>query len=376
MLPSLAFSLVLSASVALAAESPIAVQPFGQTHDGTKVSMYTLKNSSGMSVQITNYGATILRILAPDRSGRTADVVLGFNTLAEYEKDSPYFGATVGRFANRIANGQFTLDGRTYNLAKNNSPGGIPCSLHGGKRGFDKVVWDAERTTVDGVPALVLNYVSKDGEEGYPGSLKVTVTYSVTDDNALRIDYAATTDKATPLNLTNHTYFNLLGEGNGDVLGHRVMINADYYTPTNKGLIPTGEVAAVKGTPFDFTEAHVIGERINADSEQIQAAGGYDHNWVLNSKDGKLAHAATVSEPTTGRILDVWTTEPGLQFYTGNFLDGKLVGKSGKIYPYRGALTLETQHFPDSPNQPGFPSTILRPGQTYRATTVYRFSAQ
>jgi aldose 1-epimerase len=282
----------------------------------------------------------------------------------------------VGRYGNRIANGQFKLDGKTYKLATNNSPGDLPCSLHGGNKGFDKAVWTAERTTVDGVPALKLSYVSKDGEEGYPGTLKVAVTYSVTNDNGLKIDYLATTDKATPVNLTNHLYFNLRGEGNGDILGHTLMMKADRYTPVNKGLIPTGELAPVKGTPFDFTAPHAIGERVNAGNEQMRFGGGYDHNWVLNNQDGKLAHVATLAEPTSGRVMEVWTMEPGLQFYCGNFLDGKLTGKGGKPYPFRSGLCLETQHYPDSPNQPKFPSTILTPGKTYRTTTIYKFSAK
>ncbi len=329
-----------------------------------------------MSVEIANYGATVVRLRVPDRLGEIADVALGFNTLAEYKKESPYFGAIVGRFANRIANGQFRIDGETYNLAKNNSPGGIPCGLHGGKRGFDKVVWDTERTLVGGVPALRLTYFSKDGEEGYPGNLKATVSYSVTEDSGLMIDYVATTDKATPVNLTNHTFFNLRGEGNGNILGHKIMIKGDHFTPVNKGLIPTGQLAEVKGTPFDFTNARSIGEHINAENEQIRFGGGYDHNWALHNKDGKLAHVATVWEPFSGRTLEVWTTEPGLQFYTGNFLDGRLIGKSGKSYSYRGAFALETQHFPDSPNHPGFPSTIILPSGTYRTTTIYKFSAR
>jgi len=366
----------LSVATVLAAEDSISVRPFGKTTDGREVSLYTLKNNRAFSVEITDYGATVVRLMVPDRSGKIADVVLGFNTIAEYERDSPYFGAAIGRYANRIANGEFKLDGKTYNLAKNNNPGGIPCSLHGGSAGFDKVVWSAERTTVDNLPALRLTYNSKDGEEGYPGNLKVTVNYVLTSDSTLRIDYNATTDRATPVNLTNHSYFNLKGEGNGEILGHRVMINANYYTPVNKGLIPTGEIASVKGTPFDFTETYAIGDRVNADNEQIHNAGGYDHNWVLNNQDAKLVHVATVSEPTSGRILEVWTTEPGLQFYSGNFLDGRLVGKSGKNYAYRGAFAMETQHYPDSPNQPAFPNTILKPGNKYQTTTIYKFFAQ
>jgi iduronate 2-sulfatase len=351
-------------------------QSFGRLPDGRDTQLYTLRNASGFQVEITNYGGTIVRLLAPDRDGKLADVTLGFDTVERYAKQSPYFGALIGRVGNRIAHGKFTLDGETYTLAKNNTPGGIGCTLHGGVVGFDKVLWDAEPTTRDGQPALRLRYTSKDGEEGFPGNLSVEVIYSLTSDDGLRIDYSATTDQATPVNLTNHAYFNLAGEGSGTILDHVLTVKAKHYTPVDQGLIPTGKIAPVKDTPFDFTRPHAIGERVNVDHEQLRAGGGYDHNFGLDSQDGSLARAAEVYEPRSGRTMEVLTTEPGLQFYSGNFLDGKLVGKSGRPYVYRGGLCLETQHFPNSINEPSFPTTVLRPGQTYRSTTVYRFSTR
>ena len=352
------------------------MQSFGKLPDGREAWLYTLGNASGFQVEITNYGGAIVRVLAPDRTGQLADVALGFDSVAPYVKDSPHFGALIGRVGNRIAHGKFTLDGKTHTLATNNRPGGIACHLHGGTIGFDKVLWSAEPTMRDGQPALRLDYTSADGEEGYPGKLRVTVIYTVTSDNRLHIDYTAATDKPTPVNLTNHCYFNLAGEGRGTILGHEATIRARRYTPVNPGLIPTGELAPVAGTPLDFTSPHAIGRRIDANDEQLRLAGGYDHNFVLDSTDGSLALAATAHEPVSGRILEVLTTEPGLQFYTGNFLTGKLTGKSGAPYLHRGGFCLETQHFPDSVNQPSFPGTILRPGQFYRTTTVYRFSAK
>lgn len=351
-------------------------QSFGRLPDGREAHLYTLRNSNGFQADIADYGGTIVRLLAPDRTGKLADVTLGFNSVQPYPKDSPYFGALIGRVGNRIAGGKFILDGKNYTLAVNNSPGDIPCHLHGGMTGFDKVIWTAEPTTRDGQPALRLRYTSADGEEGYPGIIYVEVLYSLTSDNGLRMDYTATTTKPTPVNLTNHAYFNLRGEGRGTILGHELTVRARHYTPVNAGLIPTGLLAPVTGTPFDFTSLHAMGERIEAKDEQLRFGGGYDHNFVLDSADGSLALAATVYEPVSGRILEVLTTEPGLQFYSGNFLDGKLAGKSGGSYVHRGAFCLESQHFPDSINQPSFPSTVLRPGQTYRSTTVYRFSAK
>ncbi len=369
--------LALASAAFAAPTSPVAVKSFGRLPDGRETRLYTLKDASGFQADIADYGGTIVRLLVPDRTGKLADVSLGFNTVAPYPKDSPYFGALIGRVGNRIAGGKFTLEGKTYTLVTNNTPTPeLPCHLHGGTIGFDKVIWTATPTTREGLPALRLRYTSADGEEGYPGQLTVEVTYSLTRDHGLRMDYSATTTKATPVNLTNHCYFNLAGEGQGTILGHELTVRAKRYTPVNAGLIPTGKIAPVAGTPFDFTSPHTIGERIGAKDEQLRFGGGYDHNFVLDSSDGSLALAATVREPISGRVLEVLTTEPGLQFYCGNFLDGKLTGKSGGTYVYRGAFCLESQHFPDSINQPSFPTTVLRPGQTYRSTTIYRFSAR
>ncbi|UOQ50942.1 aldose epimerase family protein [Hymenobacter cellulosivorans] len=338
---------------------------FGKTTDGTEVQLYTLTNAHGLKATITNYGGIVTSLHVPDKAGRLGDIVLGFDNVSgyqspEYQKSGPYFGALIGRYGNRIAKGQFTLDGKEYTLAKNNGEN----TLHGGTKGFDKVIWQAKPGSSAEGQTLTLAYRSKDGEEGYPGNLDVTVVYTLTNNDALKIDYTATTDKATPVNLTNHAYFNL--SGSKDVLGHQVTIPANTYTVVDAGLIPTGELRPVKGTPFDFTTAHTIGERI------AQVPGGYDHNWVLTETAG-LHAAATVLEPTTGRTMTVTTTEPGLQFYTGNFLDGSLKGKGGTVYGKHAGFCMETQHFPDSPNQPKFPSTTLQPGQTLRSTTVYAF---
>jgi aldose 1-epimerase len=360
---------------AIAAGKPQA-QPFGKTGDGTPVEIYTLTNTKGIKLRAMTYGAIVVSLETPDRKGKSADIVLGYNTLAEYIKDTPYFVAVVGRYGNRIAQGKFSIGGKQYTLATNNSPGGLPCSLHGGLKGFDKVVWRGEALSKPGAQGVKFTYISKDGEEGYPGNLTLSVTYWLGEDNDWRIDYLATTDKATPVNVTQHSYFNLKGEGNGDILGHELTFKASKTTPVTAGLIPTGELRSVKGTPFDFSTAHAIGERVNATDEQMKFGGGYDHNWVLDSQNGSLALAAIVHEPTTGRVMEVLTTEPGLQFYCGNFLDGKLTGKSGKPYQFRNGFCLETQHYPDSPNQPSFPSAILQPGQTMKSTTVYRFSAK
>ena len=360
---------------ALSAAAP-KPSPFGKTADGTLVEVFTLENRRGIKLRAMTYGAIVLSLETPDRNGKSADIVLGYNSLAEYLKDTPYFGAVVGRYGNRIAHGKFSLEGKTYTLAANNEPGGLKCSLHGGLKGFDKVVWRGEGLVKAGAQGVRFSYVSKDGEEGYPGTLKLSATYWLTDTDEWRIDYVATTDKATPVNVTQHSYFNLRGEGSGDILGHELTIKAARFTPVTAGLIPTGELRPVKGTPLDFTAAHAIGERVNATDEQMKFGGGYDHNWVLDNQKGGLALAAIVYEPTTGRRLEVLTTEPGLQFYCGNFLDGKLVGKSGKPYLLRNGFCLETQHYPDSPNQPALPSTILKPGQTLKSTTVYRFSSK
>jgi aldose 1-epimerase len=370
--PALAFAFTAGS----AAASPIAQKPFGKLPDGRAVTLYTLTGPQGLVVEVMDYGATIVALRTPDRAGRMGDVAPGFTTLDNYLTKSPYFGCTIGRVGNRIAHGRFTLDGKTYTLATNNSPGGVPCSLHGGNAGFDKVLWRATVDKAAALPTLRFEYTSKDGEEGYPGNLQVRVTYTLTADNGLRLDYEATTDAATPVNLTNHCYFNLKGEGEGDILGHELTLNASRYTPVNAGLIPTGGIQPVAGSPLDFTRPHTIGERIGVAHEQLQFGGGYDHNFVLDRKGAGLEPAATVYEPASGRVMEVLTTEPGIQFYSGNFLDGKLTAKAGGIYAYRGALALETQHFPDAVNQPDFPSTILRPGGQYRSSTVYRFSTR
>ncbi len=338
-------------------------QPFGEMSDGTPVDLYTLKNPSGMQARITNYGGIVVSLLAPDRRGNLADVVLGYDNLDDYLRNSPYFGCITGRYANRIARGRFTLDGVEYTLATNDGDS----HLHGGLVGFDKVVWQAEASSSDAGERLELSYLSKDGEEGYPGNLAVTVAYTLTHDNALRIDYTATTDRPTVLNLTNHSYFNLAGPGNGNILSHELTINADHYTLTTEDLIPTGDIASVKGTPMDFTQPTPIGARI---------AGGYDSNWVLNRTGPSLGLAARVVEPTFGRVMEVHTTLPGIQLYTGNFLDGTHVGKGGRAYGKHDAFCLETQHFPDSPNQPAFPTTVLRPDETYHHTTVFSFGEE
>lgn len=345
-------------------------RPFGTLPDGREVELYILTNNTGMQVSIATWGGIVTALTVPDRRGRMADVVLGFDRLDRYLAGHPYFGAIVGRYANRIANGSFTLDGRTYSLETNNNEN----HLHGGVTGFDKALWQARSRSMPDGPLLELDYVSADGEEGYPGRLEVTVSYTLAHDNALRIDYRATTDKPTPINLTNHSYFNLAGQGSGDVLNHRVSIDADRFTPIDSGLIPTGELRRVDGTPMDLREPVVVGSKIDNDDEQLLLAGGYDHNWVLNKVGSELSPAAKVSDPTTGRVMEVLTREPGVQFYTANFLDGSLSGKDGVVYRRRCALCLETQHFPDSPNRPEFPSTILRPGGLYETTTVYRFS--
>ena len=362
--------LLSSALVALAQQATITKQSFGKTAAGENVDLYMLKNIHGMEARITNFGGIVVSLTAPDRNGTLADVVLGFNDLESYlTKNDPYLGAIIGRYGNRIAKGRFKLSGAEYKLAVNNGEN----HLHGGIKGFDKVVWTGREMRTPSGPAVVLTYLSKDGEEGYPGNLRVRVTYTLTNKNELRIDYSATTDKATVINLTHHSYFNLLGEGNGDILQHSMTINADRFLPTDAGSIPTGELAKVAGTPFDFLKGNVIGARINQDHEQLKFGNGYDHTWVINGRPGTLRLAATVREATLGRVMEVWTTEPGVQFYTGNFLDGKLTGKAGKPYPRRSGFCLETQHYPDSPNQPSFPTTTLRRGATYRSTTIYRF---
>lgn len=345
-------------------------QPFGQTKDGTPIDLFTLRNANGAEARICNYGGLVISLKVPDRNGKLGDVVLGYDNLADYIKDTPYFGALIGRYGNRIAKGQFTLDGRQYTLATNNYPN----ALHGGVKGFDKVVWlPTVMPSAEG-PALKLQHVSHDGEEGYPGNLSVTVVYTLTHDNALKVEYTATTDRDTVANLTQHSYFNLAGKGT--ILGHVVMIAADKFTPVDSTLIPTGELRPVNGTPFDFRTPTAIGARINQDDEQLKFGKGYDHNWVINKPMGQLSLMARVYEPTSGRVLEVLSTEPGLQFYSGNFLDGTLKGKGGWVYQFRNGFCMEPQHYPDSPNRPEFPSVVLKPGDTYHNTIVFKFSVQ
>ena len=363
--------LLLLVNVAVAVAQPaITKAPFGKTKDGQSVDIYTLRNTNGMEARITNYGGIVVSLTAPDLANKFADVVLGYNSLDDYMNPPfPYFGAIIGRYGNRIAKGRFTLNGHEYKLAVNNGEN----HLHGGTIGFDKVVWTANELKSPAGLALALTYVSKDGEEGYPGNLRVRVVYTLTNKNELKIDYTASTDKDTVINLTHHSYFNLAGEGNGDILNHLVMLKANRVVPTDPGSIPTGELKNVAGTPFDFRSGNTIGLRINQDDQQLKFGNGYDHTWVINGRNGLLRQAASVYEPTTGRVMEVWTTEPGVQFYTGNFLDGSRPGKSGKPYPRRSGFCLETQHYPDSPNRPNFPTTTLRKGATYRSTTIYRF---
>jgi len=341
---------------------------FGRLADGTAVDIYTLTNAAGLEARVMTYGAILVSLKVPDRKGILADVNLGFDNLDGYLGNHPYFGAIIGRYGNRIAKARFILDGVEYRLAENNNGN----TLHGGIKGFDKVVWTAEPVKTAHGTGVKLTYLSKDMEEGYPGNLSVTVAYTLTDSNELEIRYDATTDKKTVLNLTNHAYWNLKGEGRGDILGHILQIEADKFTAVDSpvNLIPTGEILAVAGTPFDFTSLHAIGERI------AQVEGGYDHDFVLRSGGGTLTLAARVEEPESGRAMEVWTDQPGIQLYTGNFLDGTVVGKGGKAYQKHFAFCLETQHFPDSPNHPNFPTTILEPGQTYRTTTVHKFFAK
>jgi len=365
-------------------------EPLGELPDGTPVELHTLRNRRGMEVRAMTYGGIILSLKVPDRRGELEDVVLGYDGLEGYLEESPYFGAIIGRYGNRIAGGSFQVEGQTYSLATNDGPN----HLHGGLRGFDKVVWNAEPFQEEGQVGVVFSRTSPHGEEGYPGNLDVRVTYPLTDANELVFDYRAVTDRTTPVNLTQHSYFNLAGDGSGDVGGHLLAINASRFTPVDETLIPTGELAPVEGTPFDFRRPHAMGERIEGSHPQLRYGGGYDHNFVLDrergpsgvswaelglsplARDGSpetLIPAVRVVEPESGRVMEVWTTEPGVQFYSGNFLDGTIQGKKGRVYEHRYGFCLETQHFPDSPNQPAFPSTLLRPGEEYRSRTVYVF---
>ncbi|HLZ90820.1 MAG TPA: aldose epimerase family protein [Candidatus Acidoferrum sp.] len=350
-------------------------QSFGKTVGGEPIDLYSLTNKKGMEVSITNYGATVVSIQAPDRAGKTADVVLGFDTLEGYESGKAYFGATVGRYGNRIGGGKFSLDGKTYTLPQNNGKN----TLHGGITGFNKKVWKAKEMASKDGESLELSYLSPDGEEGFPGNLSVKVVFTLpAERNELIIDYRATTDKDTVLNLTNHSYFNLAGEGNGDILEQVLKLNAKKFTPVDQGLIPTGELRDVAGTPMDFTTSTAIGKRINEKYEQLVVGKGYDHNWVIARAEGAkgLTLAAEAYDPKSGRQLDVLTTEPGVQFYSGNFLDGSAKGKGGKAYGQRAAFCLETQHFPDSPNHANFPSTVLKPDSVFHSKTVFRFSVK
>lgn len=350
-------------------ESGVSKTSFGQSPDGQPVELYTLRNRKGMEAQICDYGGIVTTLKVPGRDGKLDDVVLGYDNLAGYLKNSPFFGCIVGRYGNRIGGAKFTLDGKTYPLAANNGPN----SLHGGIKGFDKAVWAVVKATGN---SLEMKYTSPDGEEGFPGKLAVTTTYTVTAEDELRIDYQATTDKPTVLNLTHHSYFNLAGQGTGDVLGHEVFINSDKITPVNKDLVPTGDYASVEGTPLDFRTPTTIGARIDSPDQQMQYGSGYDHNWVISKPANLLGLQARVYEPKTGRVMEVWSTEPGVQFYTGNFLDGTITGKGGAVYQRRAGFCFEPQHYPDSPNKPNFPSVVLRPGQTFKSTIIYRFSTK
>ena len=368
----LGFVVVLMIAITCTGQSKpeIAKTPFG-TADGKGVEIYTLANSKGSEARIMTYGGTLVSLKVPDKNGKFSDVVLGYDSLADYQKATAYFGALIGRYGNRIGKGTFSIDGKEYKLAINNGVN----HLHGGLKGFDKVVWTASPSFQADGAHLELTYLSRDGEEGYPGNLNVKVEYVLTENNELKIEYSATTDKPTVVSLTHHSYFNLAGAGQGTILDHQLTLNADRFTPTDSGSIPTGELRSVKGTPFDFTKATAIGSRIEQIDEQLKFGNGYDHNFALN-KDKALSLAATVYEPTSGRVMEVFTTEPGVQFYTGNFLDGSIKGKSGQNYPRRSGFCLEAQHFPDSPNRPKFPSTVLRPGKTYTQTTIYKFSVR
>jgi aldose 1-epimerase len=362
----LAVLVLVLMTIAADVQSQVTKDSFGKAPDGTAVVIYTIKNG-GMEAKITNYGGIVTSLKVPDRHGKMADVVLGYDALDGYIAKSPFFGALIGRYGNRIGGAKFVLDGKTYSTPKNDSAN----TLHGGDKGFDKAVWKAKE-----IPhGIELTLISPDGDEGFPGTLTTVVRYTLVGKD-LKIEYSATTDKDTVVNLTNHSYFNLKGQGEGDILKHELKLNAGRYTPVDGNLIPTGELAPVVGTPFDFGKLTAIGARIDSDNDQIKKGKGYDHNWVLDSGGGKLAEAAEVYEPTTGRVMQVWTDQPGVQFYTGNFLDGTITGKGGKVYQHRAALCLETQHFPDSPNHPKFPSTELKPGQKYHTVTIYRFSAR
>jgi aldose 1-epimerase len=373
----LAATLVGCATMSTDSKSSITKADFGKTPDGQPVEIYALQNSQGAEARIITYGGIVQSLSVPDKNGKLADVVLGFDSIdgytsAAYIKGCPYFGALIGRYGNRIGAAKFSLEGQTYTLATNNNGN----MLHGGWKGFDKVVWTARPMETTHGPALILTYLSKDGEEGFPGNLEVTAIYTLTDNNELKLEFTAKTDKPTVVNLTHHSYFNLSGQGNGDILGDLVYINSDKTTPVDAGLITTGEFANVAGTPFDFRTPTAIGARINDTNTILQYGPGYDHNWVINKPFGQFGLMARVVDPNSGRVLEVLSDEPGLQFYAGNFLDGTLTGKDGKVYQRRSAFCMEPQHYPDSPNHSNFPSTELKPGETYHNTIVYKFSAE
>mgnify|MGYP000633214174 FL=1 len=372
-IPALAMSLlVCQQSPVMANETQVKEDVYGTLPGGEKVRIFTLTNKNGLVAKVTEYGAILVSMETPDKSGKTADLVHGYDTLKGWLGNTSYFGATVGRFGNRIAHGKFTLDGKDYQLATNNSPGDIPCALHGGLKGFDKVLWSGKTTADKGVE---FSYISKDGEEGYPGNLTVKVTYALGDDNELKWEAKATTDAPTVLNLVHHSYWNLSGEPTKEINDHILMLNADSYLPTNAGLIPTGKIAPVAGTPMDFTRPTAIGDRVGADFEALKFGGGYDHAWVLKKGEG-VRLAARVKDPKSGRVMEISTNQPAVQFYGGNFLDGETVGKKGVAYTRRTALCLETGGFPDAPNKPEFPSAVLRPGGTYTHTMIHKFSVE
>ncbi len=374
-IPALLLALITGSAV-FAETCTVMVKRYGELPGGEAVQIYRLKNANGMIAEITNYGGIVTRLTAPDRKGRQEDVVLGYNRLEDYLKTTPYFGAIVGVYGNRIADGKFELEGKSYQLTNNSEAGGVPVHLHGGTKGLDKVLWSGRPSVGQNSANLILNYIHPDGAEGYPGNIRIRVVYRLTNDNELEVSYRATTDKATIINLSHHSYFNLHGEGKGTPLDHQLMINADHITPITAKMIPTGKLMPVKGTPFDFTSPAAPGDLIYQDHPQLELGGGFDHNWVLRREGEGLELAATVYEPESGRFMEVLTEEPGIQFYSGNFLDGSIVGKSGVRYEYRSGFCLEAQHYPDSPNHAHFPSTTLKPGEIYSTKTVYRFSVR
>jgi len=345
---------------------------FGKLKDGRIAYLYTFKNPDGASLQLTEYGASVVALKVPDRDGVIDHVVLGYPILAQYERLRHYSGSTVGRFGNRIAFGKFSLNGKEYQVPINDGEN----SLHGGLMGFDRVMWQAKEVQVDGEPVIQFTYLSKDGEEGYPGNLSTQVSYSFSNNNELRIDYRITTEQSTIHNITNHSYFNLSGNAKLSILDHEIMFNADHFLPVDKGLIPTGEIRKVAGSPMDFTQPYKVGDRIDTDYEQMVFGKGYDHNWILNSGDESLNYAGYIYEPVSGRKMEIFTTEPGMQFYSGNFMDGSDVGHDGKVYPFRHGFVVETQHYPDSPNHDKFPTTVINPGEVYTSTTIYKFTTE